>query len=1391
MASPSIPAAPTTTNGTTAAASKTINLPSNVAIGETLCCLIRTDGVGSYTFPAGWQKLWDDASDASDDQTCFAYLFVDAAQSSTMSVTSANGRFAAITFRVQGAVWKAPQFPTLVTGTSVNPNPGSLTITGGSRDYLFVWLGGWEGEQTSPPASNPTNYGSNIAGANSGTAGAVTSNCRVAMASRTATTAGPEDAALWAISVSDDWTATIACFSPEVTATDSDAVGLTEVADNSRRGIQVSDTAAVIESDVTSVVNRVNVADTLPVIVSDGTQAALTLNSGLLNYWKMDEASGTRSDSVGTDHLSEQGGTTNSGTGLVYGNAADFEADNQFWMQAGDTTGLSIANTDATFAYWVNYETLVATMQDMGKGTAAGFEWLIGFSTENFRLLFRVTTDGSTETKIEDGGGFGGGNSLSTGTWYLVIVWHDATNDQIGIASSVNSMTAYTTSFSSSGVWDSNGDYQVGRPSGFFPSYTDGRIGPVMHWNRVLTSQERTDLYNSGAGRTLAAIQSGGAVTNTLDLRVSVSPADTDVVQDSEVAVIVVSTFGFDVAVTGIDSEKVQASEAAFAATVITGIDTGVVQVSDSQTLLTGLRSMWRMEEASGTRADSMGVNDLTDNNTVTSATGKVGTAADFESTNSESLSRTAASCVGLAASGRQSFTIAAWVQLESLGGGNYRGIVTKQTATVVEYEFGLGTTDVLEFGMEDSGGNNGTVVQWSSAASTATWYFVVAWYDAVAQTINIQVNNGTAQSQSFTFEPALNGTGDFYIGSTAPFNLPWDGLIDQVMFYNRTLSSAERSALYNSGNGRDFSDLGTLHFEPIDVRVLVTPPDSDAVVLNPENNAIVVTTVGADVAVVGIDTDVVQLSEQAFPLVRVDITESVKVQVSEQTFPLVRVDTTDSDAVQVSEQSFPLVRVDVTDSDAVQASDLAFLSVLITAQETLVVQVADLAFLLVMVAVADTEVVQVSDAAFGFGSGSASDSEQIGTNDALDLRVSVSPPETVVTQVSEQAFISTLISAAESLAVQIAEQTALVVSVAVSDGVVLQLSEVIAVLASLAVSDANGVQASDRIDVLARADVSDTSTVGLTENAALAALIAATEAIRAQVSEQTDIRVSVNTADGVAVQVSESSGSLAVLVACAEALGCTVAEATEILVRIAATEQCAVILSDTAAIFISEDGGMVAITASDTLTIAIADLAFIAGTLSASDSIASQASEDTFIAGTLSAADQIAVILAEQAAVAALITASDAAAIRSQEQAALLVMVTAADAEAIGLSEMARLLVSLDVSEVVVVVASDAAFGAGTLSASDSGVIVANESAAIYSVLDAADILGLSVSELAALLDMRTASDSVAVQVVEGTAQITETDAGFPHKPPTEGTVPLRRTWIFRARNFRTRQRW
>ena len=211
MAFPAV-AATATTNGSTAAINKVCNLPANIVAGQLLLLLLRSAAADTHSTPSGWtQLILNNSADASLDVFSLWYKVAAGNEGATVTVTATTSlKFGALAWRITNAELPgiiAPQVSTVAVGTSTTPDPPSITPSGGAKDYLFMWIGCWEGEQTSPPASNPTNYAGNKIGCDSGTGGTVDTNVRCASATRNLNTASAEDAGSWTISVSDDWSA--------------------------------------------------------------------------------------------------------------------------------------------------------------------------------------------------------------------------------------------------------------------------------------------------------------------------------------------------------------------------------------------------------------------------------------------------------------------------------------------------------------------------------------------------------------------------------------------------------------------------------------------------------------------------------------------------------------------------------------------------------------------------------------------------------------------------------------------------------------------------------------------------------------------------------------------------------------------------------------------------------------------------------------------------------------------------------------------------------------------------------------------------------------------------------------------------------------------------------
>lgn len=186
-----------------------VNMPATVNAGDTLLMLVRANNISSLTPVSGWTTLFNltpsESSPINDDTMYLAYKKAAGTEGGTTVNVSFNttAKAAAIVWRITGAAdptVNPPELSTQAIAATTTPNPTAVTPSGGAKDYLFLWIGGWDGEQTSPPASQPTGY-SNPTGISSGTAGATATNCQVAGASKQGSAATTEDPGSWTITV--------------------------------------------------------------------------------------------------------------------------------------------------------------------------------------------------------------------------------------------------------------------------------------------------------------------------------------------------------------------------------------------------------------------------------------------------------------------------------------------------------------------------------------------------------------------------------------------------------------------------------------------------------------------------------------------------------------------------------------------------------------------------------------------------------------------------------------------------------------------------------------------------------------------------------------------------------------------------------------------------------------------------------------------------------------------------------------------------------------------------------------------------------------------------------------------------------------------------------------
>ncbi len=206
------------------------------------------------------------------------------------------------------------------------------------------------------------------------------------------------------------------------------------------------------------------------------------------------------------------------------------------------------------------------------------------------------------------------------------------------------------------------------------------------------------------------------------------------------------------------------------------------------------LKGYWKLDEASGNATDAKGANTLTDNGGISTQSGQVGTSRDFSAASSQYFS--IADNAALSA-GDIDITVAAWVRYGgTVTAGQYPGILSKWGGGQNEYVLYLnGDTGRFEFDVSANGSaQTGVQATTFGAIASSTWYYVLAWHDATANTLNIQVNGGTVDSVSYS-SGIFDGTAAFTLGSIG-VGFFWTGQIDEAQVTKRVLTSDERYSL-------------------------------------------------------------------------------------------------------------------------------------------------------------------------------------------------------------------------------------------------------------------------------------------------------------------------------------------------------------------------------------------------------------------------------------------------------------------------------------------------------------------------------------------------------------------------------------------------------------------
>lgn len=223
----------------------------------------------------------------------------------------------------------------------------------------------------------------------------------------------------------------------------------------------------------------------------------MALRDGLVSYWKLDEASGVRADRRGSNDLTPVG-TVGAAAAVRSRGAQVLLADAGSYLQCAAPSGLQFTGS-YTLAFWA----YIYSLPEIQHYRDCVNYFVVDGQIRGFQAKAAFNNDMAWIT------GWGGSWLIThapyvINTWTCFIAWVDAENRNIDIVSSrdgfVSNVSAASEGMEVTACLDAT-PFIVGGLSTDF-GYGDQVIDEIGIWNRVLTSDERAEFYNAGAGWT-------------------------------------------------------------------------------------------------------------------------------------------------------------------------------------------------------------------------------------------------------------------------------------------------------------------------------------------------------------------------------------------------------------------------------------------------------------------------------------------------------------------------------------------------------------------------------------------------------------------------------------------------------------------------------------------------------------------------------------------------------------------------------------------------------------------------------------------------------------------------------------------------------------------------